>query len=55
MMLVWESRVIRLHRTSLVTDNERGCCLPREERVRRPARWGRGGVKRWRLTRRGIG
>lgn len=41
MMLVWESRVIRLHRTSLVTDNERGCCLPREERVRRLRSWGR--------------
>lgn len=41
MMLVWESRVIRLHRTSLVTDNERGCWAPREDRVRRLRRWGR--------------
>lgn len=40
MMLVWESRVIRLHRTSLVTDNERGGLALRAERVQRLRRWG---------------
>lgn len=41
MQLLWESRVIRLHRTSLVTDNERGGWASREERVRQLRRWGR--------------
>lgn len=41
MMLVWESRVIRLHRTSLVTDNEHSCWAPREKRAQWLRRWGR--------------
>lgn len=41
MELVWESRVIRLHQTSLVTQNERSCWAPREKRVQWLRRWGR--------------
>ena len=41
MKLVWESRVIRLHQTSLVTQNERSCWAPREKRVQWLRRWGR--------------